>query len=418
MNTPQKPLQMLDSPMKTPTGAESPTTARPFEIDDDETFVPSPMVAGSPAPSKHEPTEVPPAKPPRPLNPQQVAENTLKEAFPSIDASVVKAILRASGGQIEPAFNALLGMSDPEAARELSPPPQLSHPPTQIIGSTPQSQLEADERYARQLAEQYEGLARREFTDQAQENDQSNRTRGTNSLRNDTHEEWSFIEDDLPIIKDHLKKGFLETQSKVNSWITTLKKKIDGEDEEDNMPHDYGASYRPRRSNEDVRRSGDYNRYDADPQVLGDDFAGIQMNSDGTLARPIIDRIPDQKLFEPQPSIAKVSDNRTTSGQGIVSSEKDIYNASLKPTVNPAPTKQSKWQPLSSAKSKVAGEADNDPFSLGDSEDEKEVKERIAIRGKVDNVENGEDLKFPCEAPKKMMINSPNKSEQPAGVAS
>ncbi len=51
-----------------------------------------------------------PAKPPRPLSPQQQAENTLKEAFPSIDAAVVKAVLMASGGRVEPAFNALLGM--------------------------------------------------------------------------------------------------------------------------------------------------------------------------------------------------------------------------------------------------------------------------------------------------------------------
>lgn len=37
------------------------------------------------------------------------AENTLKEAFPTIDAAVVRAVLRASGGSVEPAFNALLG---------------------------------------------------------------------------------------------------------------------------------------------------------------------------------------------------------------------------------------------------------------------------------------------------------------------
>lgn len=54
--------------------------------------------------------DAPPAKPPRPLSPQQQAENTLKEAFPSIDAAVVKAVLTASGGRVEPAFNALLGM--------------------------------------------------------------------------------------------------------------------------------------------------------------------------------------------------------------------------------------------------------------------------------------------------------------------
>lgn len=51
-----------------------------------------------------------PTKPPRPLSPQQQAENTLREAFPSIDAAVVKAVLSASGGRVEPAFNALLGM--------------------------------------------------------------------------------------------------------------------------------------------------------------------------------------------------------------------------------------------------------------------------------------------------------------------
>lgn len=29
-----------------------------------------------------------------------------------------------------------------------------------------------------------------------------------------------------------MKKGFLETQNKVNGWITTLKKRIDGEDDD------------------------------------------------------------------------------------------------------------------------------------------------------------------------------------------
>ncbi len=53
--------------------------------------------------------DVPPPKPPRPLNPIQQAENNLKEAFPSIDAAVIKAVLQASGGRVEPAFDALLG---------------------------------------------------------------------------------------------------------------------------------------------------------------------------------------------------------------------------------------------------------------------------------------------------------------------
>jgi len=107
-------LLLISSPqLKGSSGAESPTTVAPFEMDDDDipesgnvptTTNTTPMV---PKPATVE-DEAPPM-PPRPLNPQQQAENTLKEAFPSIDAAVVKAVLMASGGRVEPAFNALLG---------------------------------------------------------------------------------------------------------------------------------------------------------------------------------------------------------------------------------------------------------------------------------------------------------------------
>lgn len=53
--------------------------------------------------------EIPPPKPPRPVSPGQQAEATLKEAFPNLEPAVIKAVLRASGGRLEPAFNALLG---------------------------------------------------------------------------------------------------------------------------------------------------------------------------------------------------------------------------------------------------------------------------------------------------------------------
>lgn len=100
---------------KSSSGAESPTTARPLEMDDDDVQE-SGIVSGegdaaaaaTPNPPPGE-EEAPPPKPPRPLSPQQQAENTLKEAFPSIDVAVVKAVLIASGGRVEPAFNALLG---------------------------------------------------------------------------------------------------------------------------------------------------------------------------------------------------------------------------------------------------------------------------------------------------------------------
>jgi hypothetical protein len=54
-------------------------------------------------------SDAPPAKPPRPATEQQKNEMILKEAFPSVDVTVIKAVLSASGGQVEPAFHALLG---------------------------------------------------------------------------------------------------------------------------------------------------------------------------------------------------------------------------------------------------------------------------------------------------------------------
>ena len=52
-----------------------------------------------------------PQKPPRPKSPRAQAKATLKEAFPNVDDGVIEAVLIASGGNIEPAFNALLGTS-------------------------------------------------------------------------------------------------------------------------------------------------------------------------------------------------------------------------------------------------------------------------------------------------------------------
>ena len=51
------------------------------------------------------------------------------------------------------------GMSDPDSQVEPTPPPQPPRPVPQTVGATTtaQSQLEADEQYARQLAEHYSG---------------------------------------------------------------------------------------------------------------------------------------------------------------------------------------------------------------------------------------------------------------------
>lgn len=115
----QLPLQTfrahnLQVKSPTGTGAESPTTVRPLDMDDDDVQETGALSGDAPTSTSTHGTgvaeEAAPPKPPRPLNPQSQAENTLKEAFPTIDAAVVKAVLIASGGRVEPAFNALLGM--------------------------------------------------------------------------------------------------------------------------------------------------------------------------------------------------------------------------------------------------------------------------------------------------------------------
>lgn len=120
---------MQKSKPNTDSGAESPTTARPLDLDDDDvqesgvlgedghttsTTTPAqnaPATTPNPlAATVEDDGPPPPAKPPRPQSEAQQNEAMLKEAFPGVEANVIKAVLVASSGRVEPAFNALLRM--------------------------------------------------------------------------------------------------------------------------------------------------------------------------------------------------------------------------------------------------------------------------------------------------------------------
>lgn len=177
-------------------------------------------------------------------------------------------------------------MSDPDAAqqeasREPAPPPQ---PPRPARGE-PTSQLEADERYARQLAEHYDNVGA--YEGRTSSRGQAPRRQATGLKPNEMYDrEHSFLDDDLPVIRDNLRKGFQETQKTVNTWFTSIKKKIDDAMDEEAEEHerarqqDRMGTYTQK--GETSRRSNDYDRYDADPQVLSDDFAGIRLHPDGS----------------------------------------------------------------------------------------------------------------------------------------
>ncbi|KAI1781042.1 hypothetical protein F4818DRAFT_397591 [Hypoxylon cercidicola] len=392
---------------------ESPTTVRPFEMDDDDiqetgilgdesahpttAHAPETTAATSTTTTAVVPDNAAPPKPPRPLTEQQKNELILKEAFPTIELPVIKAVLTASGGQIDPAFNALLGMSDPDAiqnepAREPAPPPP---PPRPTGPRSPMTQMEADELYARQLAQHYDNVG-------AYEARTTNRSPGGPYRRQETglkpnemyDRDHSFIDDDLPVIKENLRKGFIETQTKVNSWFTNLKKKIDGEydEDEDETQPSKNQRHGPmgRRSGEGSRRSTDYDRYDADPQVLSDDFAGMRLHPDGRSSQDRMANNPG--LFRPPPpSTSPKPDSRKVAFKESIE-DIDQYEASPrippKDSTTPPPGKQSKWQPLSSVDPNPI--SDNDPFSLGDSEDEKDAKEKS---GGAIKMEDSERLK-------------------------
>ncbi|KAF5244869.1 hypothetical protein FANTH_7544 [Fusarium anthophilum] len=383
-------------------GPESPTTARPLDLDDDDvqesgvldsnttpaaatntTTTQAQAQAQAPSPTN----ETAPPKPPRPVSEAQKNETILKEAFPTVELSVIKAVLRASGGRVEPAFHALLEMTDPDAAQnepvDEVPPPQPPRPQNR----TQMSQLEADELYARQLAEHYDNVG-------AYESRTANRGQRQGQQGQQGQDEWgddrehSFIDDDLPVIRENLRKGFFETQEKVNGWITNIKKKIEENfDESEEQTQRQGEPFR--RPGESSRRSGDYDRYDADPQVLSDDFAGMKFSSDGT---PMNRPMANTGMYKPPPpSTSPKPSNGRRVGFKEETEEINMYDSSPRvPPKDAAPasgTRGSKWQPMSAVEPSPI--AENDPFSLGDSEDERETHQK----SKDDKTDDSERLK-------------------------
>lgn len=104
-------------------------------------------------------------------------------------------------------------------------------------------------------------------------------------------------------------------------------------------------------------------------------------------AAPIRDGRPpaNSDVFRPPPPSKSP---RSSDGRRVAFKEAtediDAYGSSPKlgaqRSATPPGNKQSKWQPLSSVDPNPI--ADNDPFSLGDSEDEREVKDKAAGQGK------------------------------------
>lgn len=224
-----------------------------------------------------------PPKPARPLSPFAEKQLILTEAFPSIEVNVVRAILIAAQGQLDPAFNALLSLTDPAYEVDESqfetvsqPPPRSAAPPRGQQQRTQQrqrSQMEEDERLAQMLADEERGIASGQ-----------RRTRGGYPGQEPV-DDRSFFDDDLPQIKETFTKGFNETKDKVNSWLGNFRKNMAGETT-DTPPagsrsgmSDGAGSYQPNRTSR-------ARFYDGEPDQI--DFQGIRLNDNDEPAPPAL----------------------------------------------------------------------------------------------------------------------------------
>jgi hypothetical protein len=203
--------------------------------------------------------------------------------------------------------------------------------------------------------------------------------------------------DDLPVIKQNIQKGFQETQVKVNKWIMDFKKKLDGdEDDHEGQPHpaaqsssqvpqrqDFGPSQSEqlrgiRRSAEQGRRSGDRERYDADPRVLSDDFTQLELhdNEGKPAPTPGMAQLTSRSGGPPRRTTSRPLANpdlfKSTPTGGPVDEVEALYSNPNATNRQPSPSAGKggkKWQPLTSVAPNPESE-DNDPFSLGDSDEE------------------------------------------------
>ena len=181
----------------------------------------------------------------------------LKEAFPNIEEKYIIAVIIASQGMMEPAFHALLYLSDPDSNKDIELP-RVNNLNTRLMDT---SQLKQDELLARQLDQQYN--ARRQhksdrhiprngmsssnnaFDMNSEEDTRLDETRDLDYRRrrrhpitseerreiygeeDDDEDTWShFVEKDIPEVANAVSTTFQETASKVSNWFNGVKNSL------------------------------------------------------------------------------------------------------------------------------------------------------------------------------------------------
>jgi hypothetical protein len=166
--------------------------------------------------------------------------------------------------------------------------------------------------------------------------------------------------DDLPIIKDNIKKGW-------STFLSKVKSKLDGEPEQPppQPPRPGEYSYHQQAS-----------RYDADPRVLGDDFShlNIKDQSSGNAARQSHRPLANPNLFKSArfsnseanskpPTMPPRPESQTPPASTVPLQPQSQSQLPTQTQTTAGLTSSKKWEPLRPVE-------DRDPFAVGDSDDE------------------------------------------------
>ncbi|ODV78542.1 uncharacterized protein CANTADRAFT_42018, partial [Suhomyces tanzawaensis NRRL Y-17324] len=279
----------------------------------------------------------PPAQPPRPVDPLTQVTNDLKDAFPNIEDKLITAVLIASQGSVDPAFNALLYISDPSFKPEI-PAPVV--PSNKAAGKKSvafsEHALTDDELLARKLQKEFELEDERRRRRHAEK--KRNAQRGS---QNQPQRNPDDSPDEFEQIKETFTQGLEEARTTLNSWVSGIAKKFDGNDDEyQEKPKQntklFGALGGSSFNSNNKRQNA---RFDEDPEILSHDFHNRISLTDND--KEELPALPNRNKEQ--------SDKGTGAGPGS----------------KPLPAVGKKWQPLNSDVP-----ANSDAFLVTDSEDE------------------------------------------------
>ncbi|KAK6198794.1 uncharacterized protein RJT21DRAFT_122429 [Scheffersomyces amazonensis] len=363
-----EPIEQIDESTKTTsatttnTNTSNTTTTKTLDevpINDDDTEKKSSIEAEPQAEAgagaEQETEAPPPARPPRPVDPITQVTNELKEAFPNIEEKLITAVLIASQGQVDPAFNALLYISDPSFKPEIPVPQTEALEPKTSITSTKPSILSEDEILARRLQKEFENEEARRRRRHERKKKLGNQN--PNQQSQQYREDFDDSPDEFDQIKETFSQGLEDARSTLNGWVSNLAKRFDGNDKQGNQqsqqyqqqvggqPKLFGAL-----GGSQFNRRG-HNKFDEDPEILSSDFHRRISLNDNEKDTPL-PGLPTRPTDKPLPQHPPQSDS-------------EVISSATPLTTGDTTKSGKKWQPL-----EADVPANSDAFLVTDSEDE------------------------------------------------